>query len=199
MHLSELGHPEASVPYGALGSAGRSLMAKSCFGSAGPLRLMPVGQDPTIPRRPQRVRHVRMAGEPSGQLFRWLRRLLGDSYDRATIHPTNVVKCSFLRPPSDLDLSALDALRAYARNCRHLLAQEVARCAPSLVPTIGESSHLIFLGALDSPALVGDALQPALTGQLLAVSTEEPCCVTRRASTSRDSAKRGPTALWFPS
>lgn len=136
-------------------------------------RLMLVGQDPTVRKRPERVTQVLMLDQPGGQLSRWLRNLLGASvFERITIYATNVVKCSFSKPPSDFGNGGFQFLTPYANKCRHHLAQEIARFHPTLVISLGEPSHKIFRQMLDKPEEVGESMQRAFTGRFVRVSIE---------------------------
>jgi uracil-DNA glycosylase family 4 len=132
---------------------------------------MLVGQDPTVRKFPERVSHVLMLDQPNGQLSRWLRGLLGDAYDRATVYATNVVKCSFSHPPSEMDPGGLAFLRPYAKNCRSYLAQEIALYKPSLVLTLGEPSHVIFREVLDDPDSVAAEMKNTF-GRFIEVSID---------------------------
>lgn len=172
MNIPRFGYPETCNTCETLGDSGRSLKVKPFYKPGGSFRLVIVGQDPTIRRSPERVTHVLMLDQPQGQLSRWLRGLLGSAFDHATIYATNVVKCSFSRPPSEMEPSGLSFLRPYARNCRTYLAQEVAAFQPSLLLTLGEPSHILFREALDDPDIVPDRMQEAFTGTFRQVSIE---------------------------
>jgi hypothetical protein len=56
------------------------------------IRLMLVGQDPTIRRNPERVKQVLMLDQPTGQLSRWLKGIFGARHaiDRASLHCLNI-------------------------------------------------------------------------------------------------------------
>lgn len=133
--------------------------------------MMLVGQDPTVRKKPDRVKHVLMLDQPGGQLSRWLRGLLGpENFERATIYATNVVKCSFSKPPSDFEEGGLVFLSPYAGVCRQYLTQEVSRFRPDLVMTLGEPSHRLFRRILDRPEVVGEGMQDAFTGTFIRAS-----------------------------
>lgn len=132
---------------------------------------MLIGQDPTVRKRPERVEQVLMLNQPGGQLSRWLRDLLGESvFERITIYATNLVKCSFPKPPSDFDNGGYQFLTPYANNCRRHLTQEVASFHPTLVISLGEPSHRIFRQMLDQPKEIDDSMQGAFTGKFVHVS-----------------------------
>lgn len=168
----EFGYPDICDLCQSLEDPARSLRVKPFFKPGGPFRLMLVGQDPTIEKSPERVNHVLMLDEPGRPLSRWLRGLLAESYDRATLYATNVVKCSFSQPPSKMKVGGLPFLRPYARNCKRYLVQEISRYRPSLVLTLGEPSHVIFREILDNPDAVGATMQDAFTGKFSTVSIE---------------------------
>jgi uracil-DNA glycosylase len=70
----------------------------------GSFKLMLIGQDPTIFKKPERVKQVLMLNEKNSQLTRWLRGIFGDNnFDDLTIYATNLVKCTFPNPPSTND------------------------------------------------------------------------------------------------
>src|SRR2546428_9722622 len=64
------------------------------------LRVMLIGQDPTIFKSPERVREVLMLDEPNGKISRWLKEVFGEEFHAVTLYATNLVKCSFANPPS---------------------------------------------------------------------------------------------------
>jgi len=150
---------------------GRTLRVEPFHKPGGPFRLMLIGQDPTVRKRPDRVTQVLMLNKPSGQLHRWLRNLIGEAaFDQVTIYATNVVKCSFSRPPSEFDQGGLKFLEPYADKCRRHLAKEVANYRPGLVISLGEPSHKIFRLVLDNPEVVVSTMQGAFTGQFVQAS-----------------------------
>ena len=133
--------------------------------------MMLVGQDPTVRKKPERVKHVLMLDEPSGQLSRWLRDLFGpNKFERLTIYATNVVKCSFSKPPSDFDEGGLAFLSPYAEVCKQYLGREVGAFQPDLVLTLGEPSHKLFRYVLDRPDVVGEDMKEAFTGLFVRAS-----------------------------
>ena len=67
------------------------------------LRVMLVGQDPTVARRPDRVKQVLMLNQRNGQLSRWLEGIFGaKNFETITLYATNVVKCTFSNAPSQM-------------------------------------------------------------------------------------------------
>lgn len=168
----EFGYPrQCNVCETVPGDPGRALNVGPFYRPGDSFRLMLIGQDPTIRKRPERVSQVLMLDQPNGQLSRWLRDLLGDNaFNRITIYATNVVKCSFPKPPSDM--GGYRFLKPYSNNCRRHLVQEVACFRPALVISLGEPSHKIFRAMLDKPELTDEAMQDAFTGNFAQVSIE---------------------------
>jgi uracil-DNA glycosylase len=145
-----------------------SLHVAPYFKEGDNLRLMVIGQDPTIFRRPERVKYVLMLDQENGQLSRWLRRILGeDNFDSLTLYATNLVKCSFRKPPSTAQQGGLKFLRPYFRNCREYLVEEISEFQPSLVLTLGETAHKLFVATLDNRDSIADSMQAAFTGKFL--------------------------------
>jgi uracil-DNA glycosylase len=151
---------------------GRSLRVAPFFREGGRFRLMLVGQDPTVRKKPERVRHALMLDQPGGQLSRWLGHLFGEAFQAVTLYATNVVKCSFSRPPSEMEEGGLAFLVPYARRCKAYLAQEVKTFAPDLVIALGEPPHRIFREMLDAPAATAETMQAAFTGSFKNVSID---------------------------
>jgi uracil-DNA glycosylase len=114
-----------------------------------------------------------MLDEPGGQLSRWLRGLLNPAtFNRLTIYATNVVKCSFSKPPSDFDPGGIAFLQPYAMTCRHHLIRELTAFKPDLVMTLGEPSHKIFRLMLDQPEVVAEQMKDAFTGSFVRASVD---------------------------
>jgi uracil-DNA glycosylase len=155
------------------GDPGRSLKVAPYLREGTRFRLMLVGQDPTVRRRPERVKHVLMLDQPNGQLSRWLRGLFNPAtFDRLTIYATNVVKCSFSKPPSDFEPGGLAFLTPYANTCRQHLVKELSAYQPDLVMTLGEPSHKVFRLMLDQPDVVGEEMKDAFTGSFVRASVD---------------------------
>jgi len=113
-----------------------------------------------------------MLDKPGGQLSRWLAQLFGDAFHAVTLYATNVVKCSFSRPPSDMEEGGLAFLLPYAQRCKAYLVNEVKVFTPHLVIALGEPAHMIFRRMLDVPDAVGETMQFAFNGIFDRVSIE---------------------------
>ena len=131
------------------------------------IRAMLIGQDPTIYRRPERVRFVLMLDQEKGALRRWLREeLFGKNYfDSLTLYATNLVKCAFDEPPSRL--GGLKFLRPYFDNCKDHLAKEISGFQPMLVLTLGEAAHRLFIATFDNREVIPDRMKVAFTGRFI--------------------------------
>lgn len=102
------------------------LRVRPYFRKGDEVRVMLIGQDPTISEKPERVEYVLMLDQPNGALSRWLREdVFGErDFSRLTLYATNLVKCSFDEPPSRK--GGLEFLRPYFENCRDHLAKEIS-------------------------------------------------------------------------
>ena len=131
------------------------------------VRVMLIGQDPTISKKPERVRYVLMLDQERGALRRWLRKeVFGKKYfDSMTLYATNLVKCGFRELPSRL--GGLKFLQPYFENCRHHLAQEISRFQPTLVVTLGEPAHKSFITTLDNRNEFSEDMKNAFTGKFV--------------------------------
>lgn len=160
------GYPEQCAKCAANGEL--NLRVAPYFREGNDPRLMLIGQDPTIRREPERVKYVLMLDQKNGQLSRWLRGLFGaDNFDSLTLYATNLVKCSFSAPPSTARQGGLKFLRPYFENCREYLVQEVSRFRPTLVLSLGEPAHKLFITMLDNGDEIGDSMQTAFTGNFV--------------------------------
>lgn len=109
-----------------------------------------------------------MLDEPKGQLTRWLTAVFGkDVYQTLTLYATNLVKCGFNVLPSAAPEGNVRYLRPYFENCRNHLAREISEFRPSLVITLGETAHRLFLGILDNHNEIPSTMQEAFTGRFL--------------------------------
>jgi len=88
-------------------------------------RLMIVGQDPTIYNEPERVKQVLMLDKENSQLSRWLKNIFGKNkfYD-VTIYATNLIKCSFSKPPTLL--GGQNFIKKYFNKCKSYLINEIS-------------------------------------------------------------------------
>lgn len=130
------------------------------------LRLMLVGQDPTIKPEPDRVKQALMLDDPNSLLSRWLREdVLGEkNFGSLTLYATNLVKCAFPEPPSAYPQGALKFLRPYFKNCNGYLSEEISRFQPTLVLTLGEPAHKLFITILDNHGHIAEDMNDAFTG-----------------------------------
>lgn len=135
------------------------------------IRLMLIGQDPTIFDKPERVKQVLMLdegdkkGEKKGQLRVWLEHLFGkEKFDNFTIYATNIVKCTFPKPPSQY--KGKKFLEPYFENCKLYLIEEVKNFKPTIVFTFGEPSHKFFSSIFEQGSeKVHYDMKKAFTGQ----------------------------------
>lgn len=166
------GYPQHCDLCSDLSDPARSLRVAPYLRESGAFRLMLVGQDPTVRKKPERVKHVLMLDQGQGQLSRWLGQLFGDAFQAVTICATNVVKCSFSRPPSEMEAGGLKFLLPYARLCKRYLVQEAKTFQPDLVIALGGVAHTIFRQNLDIPAATGETMQDAFSGVFSRVSLD---------------------------
>lgn len=131
-------------------------------------QLMLIGQDPTIYRKPERVKYVLMLNEEHGQLSRWLMSLLGENnYRRAKIYATNLIKCPFSVPPSSAEQGGYRFLLPYFENCKSHLYLELTNYRPSLVLVFGEPAHRMFKSTLDNSHQIADSMKDAFTDKFV--------------------------------
>jgi len=127
-------------------------------------KLMLVGQDPTIFNNPGRVEKVLMLNEKNGQLAKWLKRLFGEKqFTEFSIYATNLVKCTFPKPPSVY--KSKDFLKPYFDNCNTYLKAEIQNYKPNLLLSFGEPAHRMIITIFDNESLFNDKMQDAFTGQ----------------------------------
>jgi uracil-DNA glycosylase len=129
-------------------------------------KIMFIGQDPTIFQKPGRVKKVLMLDDPNSQLSRWLKEVLGRKFEALTLYATNLVKCSFDKPPSTNKGGGLKFLKPYFRNCKKYLTEEIKGFAPNLILTFGEPAHKLFI-----ELITGDttSMKDAFTGGFIAL------------------------------
>jgi uracil-DNA glycosylase len=145
-----------------------ALRAEPYFQPGGGMRLMLIGQDPTIRKRPERVRKALMLDDPNTQLSRWLRNIFGvHRFDTLTVYATNLVKCTFAKPPSDSAGGGLKFLKPYFQNCKEHLARELLAFKPEFVLTLGEPAHKLFVSTLDGHSSIPDSMNAAFTGRFI--------------------------------
>lgn len=127
--------------------------------------LMLIGQDPTIFIEKERVKQVLMLDKSNSQLRRWLENLFGkEIFNSFTIYATNVVKCTFPRPPSTY--KGKHFLKPYFENCKSYLETEISNFKPNLVLTFGEPAHRYFSSIFDNSDEIGSTMQSAFGNEL---------------------------------
>lgn len=132
------------------------------------LRVMLVGQDPTITRKPERVKQVLMLDQKNGQLSRWLENVFGaENFKSITLYATNAVKCSFRNPPSRFPKGGLKFLEPYFKNCQQHLSGEVLAFQPQCVITLGEPTHTFFVSILDNANEMSPQMKNAFGGKFV--------------------------------
>ncbi|MBP6977467.1 MAG: uracil-DNA glycosylase family protein [Bacteroidales bacterium] len=150
------------------------LKVDAYYQQRGPVKLMLVGQDPTIFKDKNRVKHVLMLDDINGQLSRWLRNLFGNElFNDLTIYATNLVKCTLENPPSTMPGGGLNFLREYYANCKKYLEEEIKKFQPKILLTLGEPSHILFRTILDDPSLIPITMQGSFSGIFTRVSVKE--------------------------
>ena len=163
MYKEPFGYPDECNLCNKLGHACK-LRVKSYYKQGNSHRIMLIGQDPTVRKNPDRVKHALMLNNPKSQLFKWLNGLLGEvNFKNATIYGTNIVKCTFPIPPTDQD--DRDFLSPFFQNCKNYLIQEVANYKPDLVLTFGEITHQSFIDLLDFHDAINNDMKMAFNGQ----------------------------------
>ncbi|KUO49805.1 MAG: hypothetical protein APF76_00750 [Desulfitibacter sp. BRH_c19] len=146
------------------------LKVQPYFKNGGHIKLMLVGQDPTIFKKPERVKHVLMLDQENSQLSRWLKGIFGlKTFSNLTIYATNLVKCSFLEPPSLKDKGGLSFLKPHFENCKEHLKKELSLYRPTLVLTLGGPTHKLFRTALDDPEKAKETMKESFSGSFLRV------------------------------
>lgn len=106
---------------------------------------MLIGQDPTIFKKDERVKHVLMSDDKNGQISKWLKNMFGEeNFSNLEIYAPNLVKCSFPKPPSTMATGGLNFLKPYFENCQNYLRKELLKFHPDLVISFGEPSHKLF-------------------------------------------------------
>lgn len=162
------GYPQSCVRCAAFSSDAIELRVIPHYKPGGNLRVMLIGQDPTITKGPERVKEVLMLNQPNGSLSRWLKEILGaDHFHAATLYATNLVKCSFMKPPSHAVEGGFKFLKPYFDHCKEHLANELLSFQPNCVLTLGEPAHRLFITILDNHAELPETMQAAFTGQFL--------------------------------
>lgn len=145
-----------------------SLNVKPYYKQGGDKRLMLIGQDPTIFGKQERVKKVLMLDDPNSNLSRWLRGMFGrDRFNDLTIYATNLVKCTFSKPPSLSNGGGLRFLKPHFQNCKEHLKSEIQQFQPTLVMTLGEPAHVLFRSLLEEPDKIHGDMKNAFTGDFV--------------------------------
>ncbi len=116
------------------------------------LRLMLVGQDPTIDKRPEEVEVPLMLNSTKrSNLRKWLSNEVGIKFDEITVYATNVVKCTFDAMPSmQKPNPGLKFLEPFYEKCSLHLKNEIEMFKPNVVLTFGEPAHKLFIRQLEN-------------------------------------------------
>jgi uracil-DNA glycosylase len=137
-------------------------------------RLMLIGQDPNIRRNPDKVKDVLMLDQPNSPLSRWLRQLIGEhNFDSTTIYATNVVKCTLGVQPSSSERGSEKFLTPFFEKCRVHLEREIVSYKPTVVLTLGEPTHRLFMKFIGKSMNVSDTMQGAFTGNFTRVTVSD--------------------------
>jgi uracil-DNA glycosylase len=161
------GYPQHCTKCKVFSKTAVNLQVDPYYQSSGNLRLMLIGQDPTIFNDPERVKQVLMLNESNGQLALWLKDLIGKGYDFVTLYATNLVKCTFGMPPSTTREGGLKFLQPYFEICKDYLVKELNGFAPNCVLTLGEPAHMLFRSILDNAATIPETMQTAFSGRFI--------------------------------
>lgn len=137
-------------------------------------RVILIGQDPTIYRKPERVKEVLMLNMPGSQLSRWLKEMFGEeNFSNTILYATNLVKCSFFNPPSAEAEGGLRFLTPFFNNCREYLENELLTFKPDCVLTLGEPAHKLFVTILDNQKSIPDSMKSAFCGEFYKASLKQ--------------------------
>ena len=162
------GYPKQCVRCASLSKSEIALRVAPHYKEGNGLRVILIGQDPTIFNQPERVSEVLMLNEPNAQLSRWLKKMFGKAnFQALTLYATNLVKCSFAKPPSISGEGGLKFLKPYFQNCKDYLAEELLNFKPKFVLTLGEPTHKLFVSILDNQNDIPGSMQAAFTGQFI--------------------------------
>ncbi len=149
------------------------LQVKPYLKNSNGVRVMLIGQDPTIHKKNDRVKRVLMLDQPNSQLSRWLRNLFGEeTFNSLIIYATNLIKCSFPEPPYTTAKGTIKKLKPYFEKCNEYLRSELVNFRPELVLTLGEPAHKLFVSFLDNADDLIDSMQGAFTGRFAKASKD---------------------------
>ncbi|CAG0932389.1 hypothetical protein TFLX_02586 [Thermoflexales bacterium] len=160
------GYPRQCSQCAAISTCTMSLQVAPFYRSGAGLRLMLIGQDPTIRHKTERVKQVLMLDQVNSQLSRWLTTLFGAKrFAALTLYATNLIKCTLGVVPSTAPPGGLKFLRPYFENCRTYLVQEIRRFRPAVVLTLGEPTHKLLTEQLANGQHIPLDMKQAFTGQ----------------------------------
>jgi len=146
------------------------LTVKPHYKTGSQTKIMLIGQDPTIFKDPDknRVKEVLMLDQENGQLKRWLRNFIGSkNFEQSEIYATNLIKCTFPTPPSTRGKE--EVLAPYFNCCEQHLLKEIENYRPTVVLTLGEPAHKLFLTKIQSDEIIATAMNKAFTGKFYRV------------------------------
>ncbi len=174
MNNYSFGYPQQCTKCANIATCEMNLQVAPYFSRGVGRRAMLIGQDPTIFNQPERVSHVLMLNQVNGQLSRWLKEVFGaENFRSLTLYATNLVKCSFSKPPSTTTEGGLRFLQPYFQNCKAYLLEELLNFRPDLVLTLGEPAHKLFISILDNHNDIPDSMQAAFTGHFTKARLKE--------------------------
>ncbi|HEU4323850.1 MAG TPA: uracil-DNA glycosylase family protein [Roseiflexaceae bacterium] len=110
------------------------------FGGSGPIRLVVIGQDPTVAKAASRARIATVLNmdRPGEALYRYIAQIcdaLGLAPERH-VYATNLCKCFFRTPPTTI--TTVDVLAASLPVWLPILRDELAQFPDAAVVTLGE-------------------------------------------------------------
>ncbi len=162
---NEFGYPsECELCKGSVEYEG--LKVKKAFYRAGnEKRLMLVGQEPTIRKDKDRVNVPLMLDDSRSQLSKWLRQsIFGEEFEKMTLYATNIVKCSFNKPPSEQAAGGKKFLKNYFENCQQYLKREIISFKPTILLGFGEPVH-IYLSQIFGDETKKVSMKTSFTGK----------------------------------
>ena len=137
-------------------------------------RVMLIGQDPYIYRDPDRVKCVLMLDQQNSQLSKWLKEVLGEnSFNEVELYATNVVKCPVKRESFTSLKRVLSLLQPCFDNCKNYLIKEITNFKPTIILTLGEPAHKLFISILDNNDIFKDSMKEAFIGEFIKASVRD--------------------------
>ena len=152
-----------------LGLSEKAERVKPYYRGKSGLKILLIGQDPTIVKKPERVKEVLMLDDANSQLSRWLKNIFGEKFDELDIYATNLVKCFFSLPPSQMPGGGYKFLQPFYDECKGYLVTEITKFCPAFVMTLGQTAHRLFIKSLDNPSSVPEFMKDAFTGNFVKV------------------------------